>query len=743
MEKLFYLSSAGNDWNKALPIGNGKLGAMIFGSETGEHYQLNEDSVWFGGPKNRNNQDALAHLEEVRALILDEKTQEAERLLKYAFSGTPQSQSAYQTLGDLYMDFCGCLDHPVDYKRELDLSTAIHTVKSTEESTKISYERECFASFNSNCIVTRITSSQKGRLSLAVSLQRMAFYEGTKHENDSLYMWGNCGGNGVDFCAGVRLIPVNGTVTAMGEHVIVEDCDEVVVLLSAATTFRVENPMEEVKEALDQASKLSYEQLKQEHIDEYQSYYNKLTFDLADGGELDELPTDERLNRVKDGNEDQGLLVTYFNYGRYLLISSSRGDCLPANLQGIWNNQLDPPWGSKYTININTEMNYWPALSCALPDCELPLFSMLERMKKNGEETAKEMYGCRGFVAHHNTDIWANTAPQDIYIPATYWVMGGAWLCTHVWNHYEYTMDEEFLSRMYPVVKSAVTFFLDYLIEVDGDLVTCPSVSPENTYITKDGTRGCVCAGATMDTEILRDLFTQCLKESEIIHEEDAEFIEQVKQTLSKLPELKVGKHGQLMEWQKDYDEAESGHRHISHLWGLYPSWQITPDNTPQLCDAAKVTLKRRLANGGGHTGWSRAWIINMYARLWNGDEAYKNIIMLLTKSTLDNLFDNHPPFQIDGNFGATAAMTEMILQSGDGRIVLLPALPKQWKDGSMRGIGVRGNLTADVFWKNHELDYVVISAQSNCEVPIYYKNQCVKLKLTKGEHKKINLGDF
>ena len=722
MYQLTYTTSSGYDWNKALPIGNGRLGAMIYGNNTSEHFQLNEDSVWFGGPRNRNNPDAPAHLEEIRSLILSGNIRKAEELCKYALTGTPQSEHTYQTLGDVYFDFCGRLTKGINFRRTLDLETAVHSTVTTEESTGITYRCDSFVSKNYHCIVARFTASVAGALDLAASLQRGSFYEATEHTTDSLYISGNLGGGGSDFCCGMRMLSDGAFVKGIGEHLLTENASEVLVLITASTTFRSAIPQKTVEDTLSKAAKLSYEELYRDHLAEYQPYFKRMTLTLPYDKELDKLTTDERLRRISPEHPDNGLLATYFAYGRYLLICSSRGDCLPANLQGIWCNSIDAPWGSKYTININTEMNYWPANMCNLSECEMPLFSHIMRMLPNGLRTAKEMYHCNGFVAHHNTDLWGDTAPQDIYIPATFWVMGAAWLCTHIWQHYLYTRDTAFLKEFYPALKEAVRFFFDFLIEVDGTYVTCPSVSPENTYIMESGMRGCLTYGSTMDNEILHELFHNLLSAAPIVGDTDTAFLEKAKKYDAKIPGIRIGKHGQIMEWQEDYDEAEPGHRHISHLWALHPAFQITPDATPELCEAAKITLERRLAGGGGHTGWSRAWIINMYARLWNGEACYQNLLALMQKSTLENLLDNHPPFQIDGNFGATAGIAEMLLQSNEARTVLLPALPQEWKEGSICGLCGINTVTYDIQWNNGELRKVTLSSKMDTTVTLVYR---------------------
>lgn len=732
MSRLFYKKPAGWDWEKALPVGNGRLGAMIFGEDTMEHYQLNEDSVWSGGPMNRVNPDARSNLKKVRELIFAGKIPEAERLMKYAFTGTPQSERAYQPLGDMYLDLMDSVTEAVEYERELDLESAIHRVRVKDKKTGITYRRECFVAANENVIVTRLTADWPKSVHVAATISRQSFLDRSWHEEDSAYFEGKQGEDGIGFCAGVKVVAEGTNVYATGEHVIAENADTVTVYVTAATTFREENPAEAVKRCLNVAAQIPYDTIRAGHIAEYKKFFDTCRLTLSYDTELDRLPTDERLQRELI---DNGLLGTYFDFGRYLLISCSRPGSLPANLQGIWNDNMCPPWGSKYTVNINTQMNYWPAEALGLSRCHEPLFDLLECAAKNGEKTAEQMYGCRGFVIHHNLDIWADTAPQDMYIPATYWVMGGAWLCTHIWEHYLFTGDKAFLIKMYPVMKSAVAFFMDFLVEHDGYYVTCPSVSPENTYILPDGIKGCNGYGVTMDNEILYDLFGQFLQAAKIVGEEEKAFVSRAEEIRDKLPPIRIGSQGQLLEWIKEYEEAEPGHRHISHLYALYPSSQITVDGTPELAKAAEITLQRRLAGGGGHTGWSRAWIINLYARLWRGDKAYENLIALLKKSTLKNLFDYHPPFQIDGNFGAIAAMGEMLLQSNGDRTVLLPALPKEWQEGSICGIRGRGGICYDFSWRQARVTALAATAVADeAETVLLLNGEKHRLCLKKGE---------
>lgn len=725
------------EWLKALPLGNGSLGLMVFGDVNRERIQLNEESMWSGSPDDNNNPEAFASQAKIRQLLFEGKYKEATELTNKtqicqgAGSGNGNGATVpfgcFQTLGDLWIDNGGEATFE-NYHRELDLDDAVVRVRYTQNG--INFQREVFTSYPDQVMVARFTASKPGQVSFTCSMTRPERFK-TYQENNQLVMSGSLsdgkGGNGLQYMARLMAVNKNGTISYSDSTLKIENADEVTILLSASTDYKLSYPdykgrdfKKVTSENLRTAAGKSFEQLFDAHRKEYQQYYKRVSLDITPE-ELKAVSTDERVKAFVQTKSDPHLVELIFQYGRYLLISSSRPGTLPANLQGIWANKIQTPWNGDYHTDVNVEMNYWPAEVTNLSEMHLPLFDLIESLGEPGKKTANVQYHLKGWVVHPITNTWGYTSPGE----AASWGMhtgAGAWMCSHIGEHYAFTGDKAFLKRMYPVLKGSVEFYLGWLIEdpKTGKLVSGPAVSPENTFIAPDGSQSQISMGPSHDQQVIWQLFKDFIYASGELGIND-EFTKQVGNAKTKLAGPKIGSDGRLMEWAEEFPEAEPGHRHISHLFAVHPGSQINIEQTPELAAAAKKSLDYRIAKGGGHTGWSAAWLINQYARLQDGEKALESLNTVLSKSTSPNLFGQHPPFQMDANFGATAGIAEMLIQSHGGIIRLLPAIPKEWATGEVKGLRARGGYEVDIKWSNGKLVSAVIFSEKGGDVLIKY----------------------
>ena len=739
MGEILLFDEPAASWEEALPLGNGFLGAMIYGKMEKELIELNEDSLWTGAYLERRNPDACKkNIDRIREEFEKGNVAQAQLMAEQnLFSLSPHSRH-YQPLGQLWIQHHE-KENMVKYQRKLDLTTAVYSQKYRTDTAEI--EVEAFVSYPKQAFIYHVKNDANTGMNFDIYLTRrdtrsgktVSYLDQIECDHNVICISGYNGNkqDGIEYAMCASVQTKGGSIQTKGSRLVVEGAQEAVVIVTGRTTYRSESPKQWCIQKIREVQSFQYETIKKEHILDYQQYYNRMHLELGDS-KSHERTVKDRMKEINTGKLDADFISLYFNYGRYLLISSSRQGSLPANLQGIWNHEFEPSWGSKYTININLEMNYWICEKTGLSELHMPLMEHMKTMLPRGKKTAKEIYGVDGVCAHHVTDIWGDCNPMDYNAASTIWPYGFVWLCLHIIEHYRYTRDLEFLKSYFNILIENVKFLCGYMYKSGEYYATGPSVSPENSYMTKKGETASVCISPTMDIEIIREFFSEYLA---ICNELEIEYLcDEVKEHIQKLPPLKIGKYGQIMEWQEDYEECEPGHRHVSQLFALYPGTQIRMDKTPELAHAAAMTLKRRLENGGGHTGWSCAWMIHFFARLQDKQNAWMMLNKLFANSTQDNLLDTCPPFQIDGNFGGANAVLEMLVQEYEDLLILLPSVPEEMSRGSMTNLYLRCGGRLNMKWRESKIEELQISCTKDIKLTLSIPGEIRHLSLKKGE---------